>query len=323
MQRAEGWDVVIVGGGPAGLSAALVLGRARRSVLVCDKGTPRNWASRHMHGFITRDGVDPREFRDLAHQELARYDQVELRSAAVVAVSPLKAGGGFEVKLSRGATVRARKLLLATGVFDRLPSVPGLAKLFGTSVFQCPYCHGWEFRDGAVAVYGRGKRGFEMARAMTAWTADIVLCTDGEIVAPTAQRQLQRNGIQVRTAAIAKLEARGGQLSRIVFRDGEKLARDALFFDTPSAEQSALSRAIGCEYGDHGGVKCGQYSSTSVPGVYAAGNITRDVQLAIVAAAEGTRAAFGINRALTREDFANRADLSSRPTRSGNRPSPT
>ena len=317
MSKAQVWDVVIVGAGPAGLSAALVLGRAKRKVLVCDKGTPRNWASRNMHGFVTRDGIEPGEFRALAHQELARYPQVKLRAEAVVAAQPLETGAGFSVKLARGSVVRARKLLLATGLVDHLPQVRGLEERFGVSVFQCPYCHGWEFRDRAVAVYGRGKRGLEMARAITAWTADIVLCTDGEPeLTPAAQRQLQRNGIELRTARIARLEGRRRELSQIVFRNGEVLARDALFFDTPSSEQSALSRAIGCEYAEGGGIKCSQYSATSVPGVYAAGNITRDVQLAIVAAAEGTKAAFGINRALTREDFAARVrGGSASPTR--------
>jgi thioredoxin reductase len=306
MSRSGNWDVVIVGAGPAGLSAALVLGRARRKVLVCDKGTPRNWASKRMHGFLTRDGIDPKEFRALAYKELARYEQVELRFQAVTGATPLKANMGFKVEFARGSSVIARKLLLATGLIDRLPPVPGIEKLFGTSVFQCPYCHGWEFRDREVAVYGRGKRGFEMARAMTAWTADIVLCTDGEQLGVSAKRQLARNGIELRTASIAKLAGRNGQLTDIVFRNGDSLRREALFFDTASSEQSALTRAIGCEYGSDGGVKCGQYSASSVPGVYVAGNITRDVQLAIVAAAEGTRAAFGINRALTREDFADR-----------------
>jgi thioredoxin reductase len=274
-------------------------------VLLCDKGTPRNWASRRLHGFITRDGVDPKEFRALAHEELARYQHVTLRSETVIGATPLEAGAGFSVKLQRGSVVRARKLLLATGVLDHLPPVPGVEERFGVSVFQCPYCHGWEMRDRAVAVYGRGKRGFEMARAMTAWTADIVLCTDGPSeLTLLAQRQLRRNGIELCIARMARLEGRRGQLTQIVFRNGDVLARDALFFDTPSSEQSALSRAMGCEYGSDGGVKCNRYSATSVPGVYAAGNITRDVQLAIVAAAEGTKAAFGINRALTREDFA-------------------
>lgn len=305
MSATANWDVVIVGAGPAGLSAALVLGRAKRRVLLCDKGTPRNWASRRLHGFITRDGIDPKEFRALAHDELARYERVKLRFEQVVGATPLDAGTGFSVKFARGTVVRTRKLLLATGVIDHLPSVPGLKERFGLSVFQCPYCHGWEFRDRAVAVYGRGKRGLEMARAMTAWTSDIVLCTDGPSeLTPAAERQLRRNGIELRTSRIARLDGRRGQLSQVVFHNGQALARDALFFDTPSSEQSALARAIGCEYGEDGGVRCGQYSATSVPGVYAAGNITRDVQLAIVAAAEGTKAAFGINRALTREDFA-------------------
>ncbi|MFC4314172.1 NAD(P)/FAD-dependent oxidoreductase [Steroidobacter flavus] len=306
VSKTENWDVVVVGAGPAGLSAALVLGRARRKVLICDKGTPRNWASKRMHGFITRDGIDPREFRSLAHAELARYPQVKFRAQVVVGATQLKSGAGFKVTLARGSPVLTRKLLLATGVLDRLPSVPGIEKFFGVSAFQCPYCHGWEFRDRAIAVYGRGKKGLEMARAMTAWTPDIVLCTDGGALSSAAQRQLQRNDIQVRTAPVAKLEGRHGELKQIVFRDGDTLACDALFFDTSSIEQSVLSRAIGCQYGSHGGIECGQYSATSVPGVYAAGNITRDVQLAIVAAAEGTRAAFGINRALTREDFANK-----------------
>jgi thioredoxin reductase len=304
VSKSEAWDVVIVGAGPAGLSAALVLGRARRRVLLCDKGTPRNWAAKHMHGFITRDGIDPKEFRALAHAELASYRQVEFRRKSVVAVARLAAGAGFKVKIAPDSTVRTRKLLLATGLLDRLPSVPGIEKFFGVSVFQCPYCHGWECRDRAIAVYGRGNQGFEMARAMTAWASDIVLCTDGGRLAPAARRQLQLNGIQLRTVPIAGLEGRNGQLQQIVFRNGDTLSRDALFFDTSSREQSVLSRAIGCEYDRDGGVKCGRYSETSIPGVYAAGNITRDVQLAIVAAAEGTRAAFGINRALTREDFA-------------------
>lgn len=304
---AEGWDVVIVGAGPAGLNAALVLGRARRRVLLCDQGTPRNYASKEMHSFLTRDGIEPRKFRALAHEELRQYQDVTFRPAKVTGAKLLN-GGGFRISFARGAPVRTRKLLLATGLFDRLPPVKGIERFFGSSVFQCPYCHGWEFRDAAIAVYAKGQRGFEMARAMTAWTDDIVLCTDGPSnLSSTAQRQLDRNGIRIVTARIARLEGRGDSLRHIVFRDGDKLARRALFFDTPSVEQSSLSRRIGCEFGLAGGVKCGQHAATSVPGVFAAGNITRDVQLAIVAAAEGVRAAFGINRALTREDFSRKA----------------
>ena len=302
--RATVWDVVIVGAGPAGLSAALVLGRACRKVLLCDRGTPRNWASKRMQGFLSRDGIEPRRFRELSHRELARYPQVKFRAARVTGAELLP-DATFRVSFANASTARTRKLLLATGLFDRLPPFRGIDEFFGTSAFQCPYCHGWENRGRAVAVYGQGQRGYEMARAMTAWTRDVILCTDGgPDLSARATRELQRNAIQLCTAPIARLEGSAGKLKRIVFRDGSAIERTALFFDTPSTEQSDLARSLGCQFSENGGVKCGAHSATSVPGVFAAGNIMRDVQLAIVAAAEGTRAAFGINRALTREDFA-------------------
>jgi thioredoxin reductase len=205
--------------------------------------------------------------------------------------------------------VRCRKLLIATGVFDIVPRIPGIDALFGHSVFQCPYCDGWEMRDRRLLAYGRGKRGFEMARALTAWSADLVLCTDGRAgYAAEDRRQLERNGIRLVERRITALEGVNARLRTVVFSDGERLARDALFFDTPSHSQSRLAESLGCRFGRDGGVLCGAYEATSVAGVFVAGNIIRDVQLSIVAAAEGARAAFGINRALTREDFARRAN---------------
>ena len=175
-------------------------------------------------------------------------------------------------------------------------------------MFQCPYCDGWEMRGKALAVYGRRRRGFEMARALTAWTHDIVLCTDGRAKFTLAERrQLARNRIRLVEKRIDALEGSRGRLQYVRFRDGERLARDGMFFNTPSRAQSKLAESLGCRYSRHGGVLCGQYEATSVPGVFVAGNIIRDVQLSIVAAAEGARAAFGINRALTREDFEQRA----------------
>jgi thioredoxin reductase len=183
-----------------------------------------------------------------------------------------------------------------------------VGRFYGSSVFQCPYCDGWEIRDQPIAIYGKRHRGFEMARALTAWTGDIVLCTDGPSGLTRAEAtELERNGIRLCTQRIARLRGQGGQLESILFRDGSVLACSALFFDTPSHEQSDLAKSLGCEFTRSGGIKCGEYEATSVPGVFAAGNIIRDVQLVIVAAAEGTRAAFGINRALTREDFSARA----------------
>jgi len=306
------WDVVIAGAGPAGLSAALVLGRARRTVLLCDTGTPRSWASKEMHGFLTRDGIAPAEFRRLARQELSRYPGVEFRAVEVTAAT--RTGNGyFSVTIGKRSHVRSRKLLIATGVFDHLPKLEGIEQFFGTSVFQCPYCDGWEMRDAPIAVYGKRRRGFEMARAMTAWSNDIVLCTDGTArLSGTEKTHLQRNEIAVVEERIERLEGARGKLREIVFRGGRRLKRSALFFDTPCSSQSQLAQALGCQFARHGGIKCGQHEATSVPGVFVAGNIIKDVQLVIVAAAEGTRAAFGINRALTREDFERRATGSRR-----------
>lgn len=298
--------MVIVGAGPAGLSAALILGRCCRRVLVCDRGTPRSWASHAMHAYLSRDGIPPADFRTIAEMELKRYATVQMREEAVASVERMR-GGCFAVAFESGDRVQTRKLLLATGVLDELPSIPGVEQFFGTSVFPCPYCDGWECRNTPIAVFGEGNRGFEMARAMTAWTRDILLCTHGGKLPNASRSALAANGIRMETARIVRLEGADGQLDRIHFEDGRSAERSALFFDLPSHSQSALARTLGCQFTSTGGVRCGKYEATSVPGVYVAGNILRDVQLSIVAAAEGARAAFGINRALTREDFTRRA----------------
>jgi thioredoxin reductase len=212
--------------------------------------------------------------------------------------------GKFDVQLGANRHVRSRKLLIATGVLDIVPDIPGFREMFGRTVFQCPYCDGWEMRGKALAVYGHRRRGLEMARALTAWSRDVVLCTDGRSGYSRAQKSaLQRNGIRVIEKRLSALEGARGRLRSVVFADGERIAREGLFFDTPSRAQSSLADSLGCQYTSRGGILCGQFEATSVPGVFVAGNIIRDVQLSIVAAAEGARAAFGINRALTREDF--------------------
>ena len=304
-QGRRNWDVIIVGAGPAGLSAALVLGRCTRTVLVCDRDTPRSWASKAIHAFVSRDGMSPRLFRRKAIDELKRYKSARFWHGEVVDASRHK-GGGFTVRVS-GDIVHCRKLLLATGVMDELPNIPGFIELFGKKVFQCPYCDGWEFRDKPVAAYGRKLRGMEIARALTAWSNDILLCTDGTAgLSATQRRHLKRNGIKIYEKKIDHLENSRGEVL-VVFRDGESVSRSALFFDMPVRSQSSLAARLGCRFNRQGGVVCGKYEATNVPGLYAAGNIIKDVQLSIVAAAEGARAAFGINRALTREDFQRHA----------------
>jgi thioredoxin reductase len=307
VQKPRVWDVIIIGAGPAGLSAALILGRARRRTLIFDRGTPRSWASQAMHGFLTREGIPPERFRSLARTELSRFPSVRYEGTEVTAAKRLPSRL-FEVRTQRGRRARCRKILIATGLFDPLPPIRGIERFFGTSVFQCPYCDGWETRGARIAVYGYRQRAVEMARAMTAWNDDIVLCTGGTGgIARVDRDQLTRNGIRIIQQPISHLEGVKKALREIVFRNGQREAVRALYFDMPCTGQSRLAESLGCQYNRRGGIRCGQYEATNVPGVFVAGNLIKDVQLSIVAAAEGARAAFGINRALTREDFERRA----------------
>ncbi len=272
-------------------------------MLVCDTGKPRNRAAREMHGYLTREGIAPLEFLRHAREDLSRYEGVRITRAQVTDARAREAG--FEVVLGGGRRVSTRKVLLATGLTDELPPIPGVPRLLGKSVFQCPYCHGWEAREAPVVVYGEGPRALEMARALTAWTSDLVVCADSLSAADKAA--LRRNGVRVEKSPIERLVAKGEALQAVVLEAGRRLPCRYLFFNTPSRQQSDLARRLGCKFTAAGGVRCGKYESTDVPGVYVAGNAIKDVHLVVVAAAEGAKAAMGINKALTREDFDRRA----------------
>ena len=295
------FDVIIVGAGPAGLSAALMLGRSRRRVLVCDTGRPRNAASRAMHGFLTRDGMPPSEFLKTAREQLRPYDTVEMRDIEVVQAECRD--GRFHVTLQDGVRLAARKLLIATGVSDNVPTIPGFRELYGLGVFHCPYCDGWEVRDQPLAVYGRGARGLGLSLELTGWSRDIVLCTDGpsELAADDIAR-LTRNGIILREDRVARLEGTGA-VERIVFDTGETLPRRAVFFTTGQTPHSQLARTLGCEINEKGTVRTGKYEATHLSGLYVAGDASRAVQWVVVAAAEGAEAAFAINTDLLKEDL--------------------
>jgi thioredoxin reductase len=296
------FDVIIVGAGPAGLSAALVLGRCRRRVLICDAGQPRNAMSRGLHGYLTRDGIEPAEFLRIGRDQLHPYETVELRQIEVTDARRL--GDSFEITLSNGERVVSRKLLLATGVVDDVPDIEGLAAFYGTSVFHCPYCDGWEFRDRPLAVYGREENGMGLALELTLWSRDLVLCTDGPAqLSDDELQRLARHNIPVREEKIARLEGSSGALERIVFANGEALERRALFFSTGQQQRSDLPKQLGCEFTEQGCVHTGDYETTNVPGLYVAGDASRFVQFVIVAASEGAQAAVAINKELMQEDL--------------------
>jgi thioredoxin reductase len=287
------FDVGIVGAGPAGLSAALVLGRCRRSVLVCDDGHPRNYPSTALHGFLTRDGIDPMEFREIGRKEMRRYDTVELRDVRVT--SAARGDRSFALELADGAKLQCRKLLIATGIVDELPNIVNIEDFYGRSVFHCPYCDGWEWRDQAIAVYVS----IELALELTQWSRDLVLCTDGSIqLSPDDRRRLARNGISIDEERIATLEGFDGMLQAIVLASGRRLPRQAMFFSTGARQGADLAQRLGCDFDASGGVLTG-----SVYGLFVAGDASRDILLALVAAGQGAEAATAINTELLTEDL--------------------
>jgi thioredoxin reductase len=295
-------DAIIIGAGPAGLNAALVLGRCRRDVLVLDSGKPRNAASRALHGYLTRDGAPPMELRRWGREEIARYETVEFRDLPVTGVERLPEGG-FAVRLSDNAVERGRLLLLATGRVDVVPEVSGFQDYYGRGVFHCPYCDGWEHRERPLAVYGRNEPAASLAQGLLTWSSDVTVCTDGPPEwQPATADALMRARIRVISQAVRAAEG-AERLERLTFADREPLACAAVFFCSDCLQRSTLPERLGCEFDDDGNVRCRHMASTNVPGLFVAGNVRGGIHLAIMAAAEGAEAGVAMNEALLDADL--------------------
>jgi thioredoxin reductase len=293
-------DVIIVGAGPAGLSAALVLGRIRRRVLVIDSRKPRNAPSSASHSFFTRDGTPPAEILRIGREQLQPYG-VEVLDAE--ATDAFRERDAFTVVLGDGSRRSARRLLLATGVVDPLPEIEGLRELWGKSVLHCAYCHGWEVRDQPLAVYANGGSAAEIVALVRCLSRDVVLCTDGPADLGEERELLDRNGVPVREESIARVEGRDGRLERIVFADGSDLPRHALFLPTLPRQHSDLPERLGCELTEYGLVQVNADGLTTVPGVYAAGDLALRKHQIVVASADGAIAGVAINHDLAWGEF--------------------
>jgi thioredoxin reductase len=289
-------EVIIIGGGPAGLSAGLVLGRCMRRTVICDDGRYRNKNSQSLHCFLGQDGVVPLDLLKQSREQVRRYETVRFTDATVTGIA--REAGKFLVNFMDGSACAARAVLIATGMIDDRPPLKGIDALFGRSVHVCPYCDGWEHRQAPVAVYGRGEKGVAFAILLRQWTHDLVLCTDGQPLEPECATRLKAHGISLRTEEIDGLDGNDGCLSAIRFKDASVLPRRALFFTTGQHPRSPLLEALGCANDEKGGLACGPDGGTNIPGAFVAGDVSRDVQLAVIAAAEGARAALAINKYL-------------------------
>jgi thioredoxin reductase len=297
------YDVAIIGTGPAGLSAALTLGRTRRSTLLIDGGPGRNAPSDGVHNFLSRDGIAPADLRTIALEQLTAYPTVETWPAVVKRGTALD--GEFDLALTDSGQVRARRLLLATGVVDDLPEIAGLAERWGRSVVHCPYCHGWERRDLPLAVLALDDDGVQLAIHLRRFSPDVVVCLGNDFKPNDDQRQLLvARDVTILEQSLAAVEGNGDSLEWLVFADGSRLARSALFVHAHVRQRSDLATQLGCRILDDGAVEINDLGQTSTAGVYAAGDMARRPTMpvagaqVILAAAEGTVAAAVIDQEL-------------------------
>ncbi|MDQ1034687.1 thioredoxin reductase [Streptomyces sp. V3I8] len=302
-------DVVVIGGGAAGLNAALTLGRARRTVLLVDAGQQRNAPAHSMHNYLGHEGVDPAAFLALAQQETTRFGTRVIEASVVT--TRRAADGNFEAALDDGTVVRARRLLLATGLVDELPDVPGVAERWAREVLHCPYCHGWEVRDRAIGVLATGPVGVEQALLWSQWSDDITLFTHtGPRLDEPARARLDARGVQVVEGRVSHLDVREDRLRGVVLADGRQPAVSHLVvaprFTARTGGLAGLDletaelRLFGQVAGRH--VVANPQGVTSTAGVYAAGNVTSLTETVIGSAAAGLRAAAALNLDLVTED---------------------
>lgn len=297
----SGYDVLVIGGGAAGLSAALVLARARRAVLVVDGGEPRNAPATHMHGYLSRDGMPPADLLAVGRQEVKGYggDILDGRVEGVV-----RDRDGFAITLDGGATVTARRLLLATGLRDELPEVGGLRERWARDVLHCPYCHGYEVQGQRFGVLGWSPDTLWYAQIVRQWSDDVVLFSDTDL-GNDERAPLSARGIHIVQGAVEHAIVNNDRLSGLVLTDGRVVARDVLFVPPRFVPNDDVFGGLGCAVDDSGWVITDSTGRTSIVGVWAAGNVSNPRAQVITSAGEGSTAAIAINADLVDEDVRN------------------
>jgi thioredoxin reductase len=294
------YDVAVIGGSAAGLSAALVLSRARRKVLVVDGGAPRNAPAAHMHGFLSRDGLEPGELLAVGRGEVEAYGG-ELVGGTVTEVVP-NGRAGFWLLLSDGRRLASRRVLVATGLSDEMPDIEGLTERWARDVLHCPYCHGWEVRDQRLGVLGGTPEAVRYAQIVRQWADDVVYFTSADSLTARERAQLVARAIGVVEGTVLRVVVTDDHLHGVELDDGRLVPRDAVFVPPRFVPNNKLLVGLGCDLDESGWVTIDQTGRTSVPGVWAAGNVANPRAQVITAAGEGSAAAIAMNADLVDDD---------------------
>lgn len=302
MKGNKEFDVIIIGGSYAGLSAGMALGRSLRKVLIIDGGKPCNRQTPHSHNFITQDGQTPKYIAEAAKDQVLKYNTVSFLEDIVISGS--KNESGFVVNTQSGTSFTASKLLFATGLNDQMPDIKGFAECWGISVLHCPYCHGYEVKHESIGLIVNGDIAFEFTRLISNWTKALTLFTNGKsTLNPEQTKKIKEHHIEIIETEIAEIEHHQGYVTNIVFKDGSKQKVTAIFAKIPFKQHSELPEQLGCEINEQGFIQVDDFQRTTVPGIYAAGDNTTMARSVSVAVAGGTKSGSFINKELIEEEF--------------------
>ncbi|MGJ7032674.1 NAD(P)/FAD-dependent oxidoreductase [Niabella hirudinis] len=303
MKKNRSFDVVIIGGSYAGLSAAMALGRSLKNVVVLDSGTPCNAATPHSHNFLTQDGKPPAEIAALGRHQVAHYKTVQLRTDP--ATDAAASNGQFTVTTRSGDQFQSRKLIFATGIKDLLPAIDGIAECWGKSVIHCPYCHGYEYRNHKTGILANGAAALHLAVLVRNLTSSLAVFTNGPLqFTKEEQQRLQQRGIAIVPKEIRALQQAEGQLQQVVFTDGTAIPLQALYARVPFEQQTPLPAMLGCAFTEQGHIQVDAFQKTTVPGVYACGDAASPMRSVASAVAGGNLAGAMANHDLSQEDFS-------------------
>ncbi|KAB7671264.1 NAD(P)/FAD-dependent oxidoreductase [Bacillus sp. B1-b2] len=297
------FDCIIIGGGPAGLNGSLVLGRAGREILLLDENKPRNAVTQESHGFITRDGIKPAEFKNLAKQDLAKYPNITIESKRATSIT--QEGTYFIVETNEDDQYKAKKVIISSGLKDSLPAIEGIHQYYGKSFFSCPFCDGYEMRNQPLVVIAESEHAFHVTKMLWNWSKDVILCTNGHNVLSEEQlASFEKNNIKVYEEKITSLQGKNGQLEKLVFADGKEVTRVGGIVGTQLSQASPFLEALNLNRNAQGGIETDTFGRSSIPGIYACGDATlQDVPQLIIAAAQGSKTASGVIADLISEEF--------------------